>query len=150
MKRVAELNLFLMLAIGLHLVVATLGPKAEEAHSAGRSGTSVLSLQAASAQVSGLAERWETPPEAGDISLEAMPDTPPPPDAAPLPPDLIEAARVVVPPIAGLSVPQFDTAPFQTDTAPAAPSCLQCRRVGAHGKRPARVATRKPDAPARR
>ena len=121
MRRVAEFAVFLGLAAGLHLAIAAFGPQADGAQSAGQGGDATVSLQAASAQVSEMVARWDTPPEVAD---QAAPETMPepalqPPDPPPAPPAVVQAAPVPMPQAPGLQVPQSDRLPDQTDMAPA-------------------------------
>ncbi|MFX0543694.1 TonB family protein [Roseovarius sp. S4756] len=120
MRRTAEFAVFLGLAAAAHLALATLSPEAEGAQSAGQGGAATVTLQAASAQVSDMVARWETPPETLDEAPPQEMQTPafdsapelPTPDAAPRP-----ASKGP-----GLQLPGSDSAPDQVDTAPAAPA----------------------------
>ncbi len=124
MRGAVEFGLFLTLAAGLHLAVAAFGPQADGAESAGQGGGAAVSLQAASAEVSELVARWDTPPEAADQAPpEAMPEPAPDlQDPPPAPAAVVEAAPVSVPQDLGLQVPQSDSLPDRTDTAPAPPA----------------------------
>ncbi|HEY9037612.1 MAG TPA: TonB family protein [Roseovarius sp.] len=130
MRGAAEFGLFLALAAGLHLAIAAFGPQADGAESAGQGGGAAVSLQAASAEVSALVARWDTPPEAADQAPPgAMPEPAPElQDPPPAPAAVVEAAPVSVRPGLGLQVPQSDSLPDRTDTAPAVePSPEQIR-----------------------
>ncbi|MEB8386117.1 TonB family protein [Rhodobacteraceae bacterium KMM 6894] len=119
MRRTAEFTLFLILAVGLHLAIAGLGAKSEGAQSAGQGGAAVMSLQAASAQVSAMVERWDTPPKAEDAAPPAMPDAALSPDTAPPLRAMNDPTPIALQSAPGLPVPHSDAVPRQTDTTPA-------------------------------
>lgn len=124
MRRAAEFAVFLGLAAGLHLAIAAMGPRTEGAQSAGQRGDASVTLQAASAQVSEMVARWDTPPEVVD---QASPQDMPEPEltaaeAAPAAPSLWEAAPVPRIQAPGLQLPQSYSPPDQLDTTPAQPS----------------------------
>lgn len=124
MRRAAEFAVFLGLAAGLHLAIAAFAPQAEGAQSAGQGGDAAVSLQAASAQISDMVERWDTPPEVED--QPAPEDMAEPelqqPDPPPAPPAVVEAAPVPTPQVQGLQVPQADDLPDQSVTETAQPT----------------------------
>ncbi|MFX0546034.1 TonB family protein [Roseovarius sp. S1116L3] len=121
MRRAAEFAVFLVLAAAAHLALAALGPEAEGAQSAGQGGAATVTLQAASAQVSDMVARWETPPEALELeqdmpapAAETAP-TLPAPDTGPVP--MSQGL--------GLQLPSDDSTPDQVDTSSATPAAAR-------------------------
>lgn len=120
MRRTAEFGLFLALAAGLHLAIAALDLQADGAESAGQGGAAAVSLQAASAEVSAMVAQWDTPPEVADqMPPESLPEPAPElQDPPPAPPAGVDVAPVSAPRGLGLQLPQADSLPDRTDTAP--------------------------------
>ncbi len=121
MKRAAEFAVFLGLAASLHLAVAAFGPQADGAQSAGQGGDAAVSLEAASAEISAMVARWDTPPDAAEQTPDRMPELELP-SADPLPPPATpEAPPVPAPQAPGLQVPQTESVPDRTVMEPAPP-----------------------------
>ncbi len=122
MRRAAEFAVFLSLAAGLHLAVAAFGPQAEGAQSAGQGGDAAVSLQAASAELSEMVARWDTPPEVTEQTPERISE----PELQQADPPPVPLAALDVPPVPapqgpGLQMPQSDSVPDRTVTEPAPP-----------------------------
>ena len=109
MKRGLEVILFLAMAGGLHLAGLAQLPAPKGADSAGQAGQAVVSVQAASQTAAEMVKRWERPPETA-AQIDA-PETVQPPDAPikPRRPTMAKPVRRI--PVAGLSMPQTDSAP---------------------------------------
>ncbi len=121
MRRAAEFAVFLGLAAGLHLAVAAFGPQADGAQSAGQGGDAAVSLEAASAEISEMVARWDTPPDAAEQTPDRMSEPELPSADPPPPPAALEAPPVPAPQGPGLQVPQTESVPDRTVTEPAPP-----------------------------
>jgi len=112
-----EFGVFVALAAGAHLVVAASVPDLKGAQAAGNQGTSVVSLQAASATVAAMVEVWERPP---DLAVEpAAPETQ---QLATPVPQIPQAQTDSTPPMQApqplsLAVPQSESLPNRSVTA---------------------------------
>ncbi|PJE31853.1 outer membrane transport energization protein TonB [Pseudooceanicola antarcticus] len=137
MRRLAEVLVFLGLALGLHLVLALRAP-ATGAQSGGAGGETLVTLQGAPEGLQELVRAWETPPDA-ELDPEA-PVSAEPRSAPPVPRPRIEAAPPPVLPelqVAEASpdtvtVPKFDR---QVPPPPPAPEALP-QQVQALANRP--------------
>lgn len=117
MKRAAEFTIFVGLAVGAHLAVASYAPGREGAQSAGNEGAAAVSLQAASATVTAMVEQWETPPETPDAP--AMPAAPQTSAPAPRTPQAVtdSAPFTQAPQAPGLALPEPESLPDPSATA---------------------------------
>ncbi|HKL46572.1 MAG TPA: TonB family protein [Roseovarius sp.] len=121
MKRVGEFTVFVAIAVGAHLAVASYAPSREGAQAAGNEGAAAVSLQAASASVADMVERWETPPD-----VPAAPDVPSAPQvempAPQMPQSQADSSPVAKAPDApGLAMPQPERLPDQSAMVSPAP-----------------------------
>ena len=117
MKRLVEFAVFLALAVGVHLAVASYAPSRDGVQAAGNEGAAVVSLQAATATVADMVEQWETPPDVPDAPAEpvAPQAAVPVPQMPKMPQVRVEASPVTeAPKAAGLAVPQPERLPDQS------------------------------------
>lgn len=139
MKRAIEFSLFIGVAAGVHLALASYAPEAEGAQAAGNEGVAVVSLQASDGAVAELVEAWDAPPQA---LVEPVP--PPPPQTTPAVPQMPQQVTSLSPPVEtpsapGLSLPSPETVPDQSVTADPPPPPkpeLEARREELAGLRP--------------
>ncbi|SEL95589.1 outer membrane transport energization protein TonB [Roseivivax marinus] len=122
MKRAAETLVFGALALGAHAAVLALATEADGgAAASGQGGEAQVSLEAASAQVSEMVDRWDTPPAPVEAPQMAAMDAPEPPPApeAPAAPDM--SAPVAPQASQGLALPTTEDAPTLDREATAPP-----------------------------
>uniref|UniRef100_UPI00399C14C6 hypothetical protein n=1 Tax=Roseovarius halophilus (ex Wu et al. 2025) TaxID=3376060 RepID=UPI00399C14C6 len=124
MKRVTEFGLFVMLAAGAHIAVASYAPGPEGAQGIGDDGTAAVSLQASDARIAQMVAAWETPPE-----VAGQPAAPPAPRMAMSAPEISRPQAAPSPftkaPTApGLAVPRPERLPEHggPDTSPPRPA----------------------------
>lgn len=116
MKRIAELLVFVALAVGAHLVFAMRFEGDEGSESGGQGGEAMVTVMASSSQIETMVARWERPPEVTEV--ETPPDTPEPtpvdraPKLAARLPDLApsQSAAIALPsaPEATTPLPEID------------------------------------------
>lgn len=117
MKRVIEFAVFVALAVGVHLAVASYAPSRDGVQSAGNEGAAVVSLKAATATVADMVEQWETPPDVPDAPAEPIaPQSAMPAPQMPQVPQVQAEASPFTEALkaSGLAVPQPESLPDQT------------------------------------
>jgi protein TonB len=125
MRRVFEFAVFVGLAIGAHLAMGAMRPTDQGSSAMGEEGEALVSLQAASSSIAEMVEVWERPPEIAEAAT-----LPPPAPVLPeseLPQMQPEAPQVMPEPpsMPGLAIPQADSLPDRSVTAPPPPPVLK-------------------------
>lgn len=122
MKRLVEITVFVALAVTVHLIALTLRAPETGITASGEGGAALMSLQASTASIEELVERWEKPPETTAPRTPpklALPSVETPALTRPATPDA--ATAPALPKVAGLALPQPDPLPDTEVTAPPVP-----------------------------
>lgn len=130
MIRALEFGGFLVLAVVAHLAVVLIGPRTQGVASSGQAGETAVSIQVSDGQIADMVAQWETPPEVPEpVEAPDMPETAAlnEPELPPLeqPERPTAPAAPLAPAAPGLAVPQSDSLPDASVTAPPPPPPVQ-------------------------
>lgn len=130
MIRALEFGGFLVLAVVAHLAVVLIGPRTQGVASSGQAGETAVSIQVSDGQIADMVAQWETPPEVPEpVEAPDMPETAAlnEPEVPPLeqPERPVAPAAPMAPAAPGLAVPQSDSLPDASVTAPPPPPPVQ-------------------------